>query len=80
MRLSNFVTGLEMIRKYFDNPDGFHTNAEHDIFCVDRTDKPIERATVETLVGLGWFQEGIGGPNGYTADDYDPQEPWAAFM
>lgn len=74
MKLSNFVSGLEILRPYFNDPDGFHIGAEHDQFFVYATDRPVAEDDVTRLRALGWFQ-----PEGEDGAPYDPADGWSAF-
>ena len=80
MKLSNFMQGLEILRGYYANPDGYHIGADHDVFYADKTDKPLRTNDVQKLIDLGWFQEGrTGDSDEMKADQYDPEEGWTAF-
>lgn len=72
MTLNNFLAGIDIVRPYYDDPDGHHIAAEHDIFYLYATSRPMSEEDVKGMRVLGWFQEGIG-------DVYDPNEGWAAF-
>lgn len=78
MKLSNFVDGLTILRGYFDS-DGYEIGAEHDIFYVYQTDRPLSDEHLAKLIELGWFQEGLAGGDEFKAENYDPEEGWAAF-
>jgi hypothetical protein len=72
MKLDEFIDGLAILRRYFDK-DGYHIGAEHDIFYVYKTDRPMSFADATAMQELGWHQpEAEDGP-------YDPDEGWAAF-
>jgi hypothetical protein len=74
MKLSNFLDGLNTLRPYYNNPDGYHIGAEHDQFYAYATDKPLMPEDVQKMRDLGWFQPDM-------ADDapYGPEEGWSAF-
>jgi hypothetical protein len=74
MKLYSFIEGLQILRLYFDDPDGYHIGSEHDKFYVYRTDKPVSKEDVLKLQQLGWFQEEIE-----ECGDYDPAEGWGCF-
>lgn len=73
MNLKNLVEGIEILRKHFDNPDGYHLGAEHDQVYIYATDKPLDAENVTALRSLGWFQPDT------SEDDYAPEESWSAF-
>lgn len=75
MNLRNFMAGLEILRPYFDAPDGYHLGAEHDQIFVFATDRPVSDEDVAKLRGLGWFQ-----PDLDEDAPYDPAEGWSAFV
>jgi hypothetical protein len=70
MKLSNFLEGVELLRFYYDNPDGYHLEAEHDEIHMHATDKTLPPESVQKLHDLGWWQR--------TAE-YDADEGWGAF-
>lgn len=76
MKLSDLIDGLEILRLYFDNPNGYHVGAEHDQFYVFATNKPVSASDVARLAELGWFQPDCGwnGP-----ESYDPAEGWSVY-
>lgn len=83
MKLSNFIGGLEILRKYFEH-DGYHIGAEHDVVCVYATDVTLSDEDVQKMVELGWFQRG-GAISASESDSgvagvYDPSEAWMAFV
>jgi len=60
MRLSNLREGLEILSRYFNRPDGYHTYAEHDLLYVAAPDKPICDDDLKRLEELGWVFESDG--------------------
>lgn len=75
MNLRNFMAGLEILRPYFDDPDGYHLGAEHDQIFVFATDQPVSDEDVAKLRELGWIQPDLG-----EDAPYDPAESWSAFV
>jgi hypothetical protein len=75
VRLSAFIEGLELLRPYYHDPDGFHMQAEHDEFLMFATDNPVSDVDYDRLKELGWLQT-------YCHDDdpYDPEEGWKAYV
>lgn len=76
MKLSNFLEGIQILRNYYADPDGYHIGAEHDEFFMHATDRPVDDKDVRRLVELGWFQPECGFEK---AEDYQPDEAWSAF-
>lgn len=75
MRLSKFIDGLNTLRPYYTDGDGFHIGAEHDQFYAYKTDKPLTPEDVQKMLDLGWFQ-----PEREDGDaNYDPEDGWSAF-
>jgi hypothetical protein len=79
MNTLNFMTGLSILMKYKDNPNGYNIGADHDEIYVWATDKPVSEVDLARLYDLTWFQSGIetdaeGNPI------YDPNESWKAFV
>jgi hypothetical protein len=81
MQMNLFVEGLHLLLPYYDDPEGYHLGAEHDIIYVYATNKPVPEATVKRLIELGFFQPDVS----YDGDDfeikhYQPEEGWAAYV
>ena len=78
MRLNAFIEGLETLRKYYNDANGFHIGAEHDQFYAYATDKPMTDDDVALMRALDWFQpdadEDANGEFIYAHD-----EGWSAF-
>ncbi len=74
MRLGNFREGLEILTRYFNDPDGYHIGAEHDQIYIYATNRPLSEEDVAKMVELGWFQDEL-------PEDapYDPEEGWSVF-
>jgi len=77
MKLSNLIRGIEVLRPFYNDPDGYHAGAEHDVLFMYATDKPLTREAIEALIALGWRQDHWRDVE--TADDYDQGESWRAF-
>ena len=78
MKLSNFIEGLTILRKYYAKPDGYHIGAEHDQFYAYATDLPLSDGDLEMMRALGWFQPDSDN-NEDTPPPYDPNDGWSAF-
>jgi len=77
MQFDNFRQGLDILAKYFDDVDGYPLAADHDVFFVMKTDRPLSPDDVVLIKKLGWFQEGLGN------DDhalYDSEVDWKCFV
>ena len=70
MKLSNFIDGIEILRKYYDGNDGYHIGAEHDQFFMYATSTKIPETDIARLKELGWNQE---------TEEYDENEAWYAY-
>lgn len=81
MKISDFVDGIQILRKYYKSENAFCIGAEHDIFYMYSTDTPVESADIQRLVELGWFQpDAEAGDDGeFSAVHYDQHESWAAY-
>jgi hypothetical protein len=78
MRLNDFIEGLEILKAYYDNPNGYHIGAEHDEFYAYKTDRPMPPEAVQKMLSLGWFQTD-GGAHEETPQDYNPESGWMAY-
>lgn len=56
MNLKQFLVGVQIIRQYYHDPDGYHLDADHDVIYMYATDRPITPEHVAELLDLGWFQ------------------------
>lgn len=59
--LTKFMKGLEILSKYYDNPDGFHLGADHDVIYLYRPEREISDDDRVALEKLGFAQEGTDG-------------------
>jgi hypothetical protein len=82
MKLGKFIQGLDVLRNFYDNPNGYHLGAEHDQIYVYATDSPLPAESVKFLVELGWFQPGvnIGEDDDFKAEHYVPDEGWSVYV
>jgi len=81
MKMKNFVDGLNILRPYFDDPDGYHIGSEHDQFYVYQTNHPLTPEDVAKMRALGWFQPDAripDEPEGAEAP-YNPEDGWSAY-
>jgi hypothetical protein len=77
MKLSELLQGIQILSTYYDDPDGYHVGAEHDVLYLYATDRPLSAEHVARMLALGWFQE-----SGATDDEpeaYDAEEGWQSF-
>lgn len=74
MKLSAFISGLNILKPHYNGGDGYHLGAEHDQFYAYPTDTPLSDEEVQQMRGLGWFQPEM--PD----EPYDPKEGWSAFV
>ena len=83
MKLSNFIDGLNTLRPYYKDGDGHVLGAEHDEFHAYATERPLSPEDAKKMEALGWFQSSEDvTPKGdeWTAEDYDPEAGWKAFV
>lgn len=75
MNLGNFIRGLTIIQKYYDNPEGYHIGAEHDQFYAYTTDRRVSDEDFSMLKELMWFQVGVE-----DEDVYESNAAWSAYV
>lgn len=80
MNLSHFVSGLQILGPYYDDPHGYHLGAEHDTIYIYATDVPLRPEDVTALNALGFFQPDVMPENDMGKREYDPEEGWAAYV
>ena len=80
MRLSNFINGINILRPYYDDSDGFHIGAEHDQFYAYATDRALSPEDQKAMCELGWFQPESGFSEDSDGIDYAPEDGWSAFI
>jgi len=68
------IEGMQILLTYQDEPNGYHTGADHEVIYMYATDRPVSPEDLEKLAALGWHQEGEedGG--------YDEDEGWYSFV
>jgi hypothetical protein len=81
MELGNIIDGLQLLRQYYNDQNGYKTGADHDVLYAYPTDRPISPEDVKRLAELGWYQPevAVGEDYGWKPENYDPGEGWAAF-
>lgn len=85
MKTPYIIEGLTILQKYRDEPDGFHTGAEHDCIYAFQTSEPLSQEDLARMIELGWFQEDADyGDDEETNGDfaekhYDPEESWCCY-
>lgn len=77
MILSKFIEGLNILKPYYNDGDGYHLGAERDEFYAYKTDNPLSDEDFKKMRSLGWFQTQDDGDD---SDSYDPEEGWMAFV
>ena len=85
MTLNNLIEGLKIFKKYYEKEgDNYCISAEHDVFYVYKTDKPITEEDFNKLIDLGWIQEDVDGEEDGEANrkysKYDQYESWASYV
>ena len=75
MKLSNFLEGIEILKFYYKDPNGYHLNAEHDEITLSATDYTLPADEVAKLHALGWHQSGCDSEQ----HEYSVDENWSAF-
>ena len=82
MKLGNLIDGLNVLRPFYNDPDGYHIGAEHDQFYAFKTDKPLTNEATQKMIDLGWFQdyEYTEGDEDFALRHYDADESWTAYM
>ena len=79
MKFDNILLGLGILRGYYDDPNGYHTGAEHGQIYAYATDKEMGLMDVRRMFELGWFQPEEPGNNEKVPPKYNPQNRWSAF-
>ncbi len=75
MNLKQFLTGIQILQQYYDDPDSYHLGAAHDTIYLYPTDRPLTAAHVQQMLELGWFQ-----PDQLEEEyEYDPYSGWQAY-
>lgn len=83
MTTKEVIEGLEILRPYYDKPDGHNIGADHDVIYAYATQRPLSDADVERMIALGWHQEHDGRGDyeeDMTLKDYRMEESWNAFV
>jgi len=82
MTTNDIITGLQTLMPYYDNQNGHHTGAEHDILYAYTTDKPLSKEDIEKMIELGWHQEydDIDYDKDFDVSDYRADEGWQSYV
>ena len=70
MILSKVITGMEILKKYYEK-DWFNVGADHEIIYMYATDKPVSDEDRVILIDLGWSQD---------TEEYNQEESWHAYL
>lgn len=79
MTLDKFLTGIEILKCYYAEPNGYKLAAEHDIIYLFATERPMIVEDVMAMYELGWFQPEVSN-DGDDPELYNPEEGWAAYV
>lgn len=81
MNLKGMVNAISIAREFYEQPDGYHLNAEHDQIWLAPTDRPMPPDAVAAMIAAGWHQE--HGERDYgkdmTVSDYRADESWTCY-
>lgn len=80
MTLDKFIEGLQIMKPYYDKPDGYHLGAEHDQIYIYATDRALPESDVKRLIELQFFQPDVDGDDDFTFENYDPTEGWSVSV
>lgn len=82
METKNIIKGLQTLMPYYDNPDGYHTGADHDVIYALETKRPLSKNDLEIMITLGWHQENNDRDynKDFTAADYRVNETWHCYI
>jgi hypothetical protein len=82
MNTKELLEGLNILRPYYVDPDGYTIGAEHDQIYAYSTDFPLAQADVARMCALGWFQPDAKVPDDkdFGPDYYNPEEGWSAYV
>jgi hypothetical protein len=61
--IRNLVDGINILRQYYDNPDGYYVGADHDEIYLYCTDRPVSKEHFDLLTAMEWHQYSIGCDN-----------------
>jgi hypothetical protein len=83
MKLSNFINGLEIAKKYYRGHDGYHVGADHDVVYLYATHTGMNSQDIQAMIDNGWFQScedtGLDGGEEFTAGHYVSNASWRAY-
>ena len=73
MKLTNFISGLQVLQKYYTIDPDFSVTYDGD-FLAEPTNHLVSDEDVKLLKLYGWLQEGS-----HKSDPYDPKFGWLAY-
>jgi len=82
MGLNNFIIGLEILKKYYNDPSKYLMDVDDKTFRMDATDKPLSIRDIETMRDFRWFQETDEDMYGdeFDVEFYDSEQCWSFLM
>lgn len=76
MKLSNLLKGVQILRPYYDDPDGYHNMvAKHNQFFMWATQRPLSDIDAAAMFELGWNQ-----PEQESEGGYNPDDGWCCWV
>jgi len=81
MGLNNLIEGLEILRLYYKNPNGYHIGSEHDTIYMYVTNVPLIAVHIQAMIDNGWVQNVSRSSEcgKMVVSDYDPEESWVFY-
>lgn len=81
MRTIDIVNGINILLKYYEKQDGYHSGSDHDEFYMYPTIQPLTPDDLQKMIALGWIQvyQGRDYSRDFSAQDYIPTESWIAY-
>ena len=82
MRTREVIAGLQTLMPFYDDQNGYHTDAEIDQIRAFPTDKPLSDAALDKMISFGWHQdhEWRNHDERYTRKDYRLDEWWVCSL
>jgi hypothetical protein len=82
MELSKIIEGLTILYDFYDEDDCHLSTDDGNEIYMSVTDRPLDEESVAKMVELGWHQEyeGLDYSTDFTAEDYDANEEWIAYV
>jgi hypothetical protein len=80
VKLYDMLSGIEILKPYYNDPHGYNIGADHDIIYFYATDTPLSEADQKRMFDLGFNQCDSEESEDGEHTIYDPENSWSCYV